>query len=67
MQSWFLQKMLSYLVDRLREPSTWAALSAALAASLHLTFSNAFLQAFVTFGVALAALLGVIMKEGISK
>jgi hypothetical protein len=56
-----------YVLDRLGEASTWAAITAGLAGSLHVDFNGDFKSAFMAFGLAGAALLGVMIKEGWSK
>ena len=67
MENWLLGRAISYGLQRLREPSTWAALAAALAASLHTQFNSDFTNAFITVGVAVSALIAIVAKEGASK
>lgn len=67
MENWFLKQAVRYGIDRLREPSTWAAIAAAISLDLHWQPSPDLKSAFITLGVAFAAFLGVIMKEGVRK
>ena len=67
METWLLGRAISYGLQRLREPSTWSALAATLAASLHTQFNTDFTNGFITLGVAFAALLGVFLREGATR
>ena len=65
MNSWLMTTAISWARGRLSEASTWASVAAALAASLHTNFNTDATQSFITLGVALAAFLGVVVKEGV--
>lgn len=67
MENWLITLGFKYLARRLREPSTWAAIAAALAGSLHVQFNGDFSKAFISAGLALAAVLGIILNEGVTK
>ena len=67
METWLLGRAISYGLQRLREPSSWSALAAMLAASLHMQFNSDFTNGFITLGVAFAALLGVFLREGATR
>ena len=67
MESWLLGRAISYGLERLKEPSSWSALAATLAASLHTQFNSDFTNGFITLGVAFAALLGIFLREGATK
>jgi len=56
-----------YALDRLKEPSTWAAIAAAIAGSIHIYFNQDFTNSFVAFGLAFSTLLGIALKEGVNK
>jgi hypothetical protein len=64
MGSLLLKAAGSYFVDRLQEPSTWAAIAAAIAGATQVSFNGDFKGAFIAFGLAGATLLGVFLKEG---
>jgi len=67
MDSWLFRQGLNYAVGRLQEPSTWAAIAAGMATSWNMQFNNDFTHALVSAGMALAVLLGVVLKEGVRK
>ncbi len=54
----------SYVLGRLGEASTWASLVAWGGAELHIQTNADFNTALVHFGLAAAALAGVLVKEG---
>jgi hypothetical protein len=54
----------AYALARLGEASTWSTLVAWSSAELHIQTSGDFNTAFVHFGLAAAALAGVLIKEG---
>jgi hypothetical protein len=56
-----------YVLHRLGEASTWASIAAAIALESHVQFSSDFSNKFAVAGVALAALLGVVIKDGWQK
>lgn len=53
---------LTYLLDRLREPSTWAAIAALLVA-FHGPLAQGVSEHITTTGTAIAGLLGVLLGE----
>lgn len=53
---------MSWIIARLREPSTYAGIAALLGA-FGLTFDDSFVQAFSAFGVAAGGLLAVILGD----
>lgn len=53
---------MSYLISRLREPSTYAGI-AALAAALGLSVSAEWVQAVSALGAAVAGVVAMAMKE----
>ena len=53
---------MSYLIDRLKEPSTWAGLAGALVA-FHISIDPGLWQHIVDFGIAAAGLAGVLIPE----
>ena len=65
MNSWLISTAVNWSLSRLSEASTWASIAAALAASLHTNFNADATQSFITLGVALAAFLGIVVKEGV--
>ena len=67
MENWLLGRIIGYGLNRLKEPSTWAALAATLAASLHTQFNTDFTNGFITVGVAISALIAILAKEGATK
>ncbi len=53
-----------WLIDRLREPSTWAALAASgVLALVGLDPQSDLWRAIVSVGTAVAGLIGVILRE----
>lgn len=54
--------LLNWVVERLKEPSTYAGL-AIVARSLHLQFTQPQQSAIVTAGIAFAGLLAVLIPE----
>jgi hypothetical protein len=50
------------LVDRLKEPSSWAAIAAAFAA-FGITIPNDWVHAISLVGAGLASILGIVLKE----
>lgn len=67
MENLLLKMGVKYALARLSEASTWAAIAAGMAGYLHLSFNADFKSAFVGLGLAVATLLGVIIKEGVKK
>lgn len=54
--------MFDWIINRLKEPSTWAGL-AGLLGSAGITFSADLNAAFTTAGVAVASLIAIILHE----
>ncbi len=67
MSSLLMRMALDYFLKRLSEASTWAAIAAGLAGSLHVQFSGDFTKALISFGLAGSVLLGIMLKEGVKK
>jgi hypothetical protein len=63
MNSMLIKMAISYAMNRLKEASTWASFAAVLAGSFHMHFTGDLTTAFISFGLAFTALLGVIIKE----
>ncbi len=55
--------MIDYILDRLREPSTYAGLAGVLAA-LHVNLDPGLWQVMVDAGVALAGIAAFFVQEG---
>lgn len=53
---------MNYILSRLKEPSTWAAISA-IAVGFGVTIDADLLQALCTAGAAIAAVLAILVKE----
>ena len=66
MNSWLISTTINWAIARLVEPSTWAGCAASLAAALHTSLNTDFTNGFITAGVAISALLSIILKEGVS-
>lgn len=68
-----LNFIIQYIKDRFngtdiwKEPSTYGSIAAILAGLLSVQFTPQFIQAFEVLGVAVFGLIGVILKEGITK
>ncbi|MFZ0837056.1 MAG: hypothetical protein WAM77_06360 [Xanthobacteraceae bacterium] len=58
--------LVNYLIDRLKEPSTYAGLGTVFAA-LGLHFSNAQVSAIVSLSLAIGGVLSVFLPEAKSK
>lgn len=56
---------MSYILSRLREPSTYAG-AAAIAAAFGLSVSAEWVQAVSALGAAVAGVAAVVLKEGVS-
>lgn len=56
---------MSYILSRLREPSTYAG-AAAIAAAFGLSVSAEWVQAVSALGAAVAGVAAVVMREGTS-
>ena len=54
--------MVHYILARLKEPSTWAAI-ATVAVGLGITIEADLLQAICTAGAAVAAVVAILVKE----
>ena len=54
--------MVQYILSRLKEPSTWAAI-ATVAVGLGITIDAELVQAICTAGAAIAAVLAILIKE----
>ena len=54
--------MVQYVLSRLKEPSTWAAI-ATVAVGLGITIDAELVQAICTAGAAIAAVLAILIKE----
>lgn len=67
MQNMLIRMAGKYALDRLGESSTWAAIAAALATQYHVNFSNSFVNSFVGAGVAVSALIAIVVKDGWQK
>jgi hypothetical protein len=63
----FTKLALDWAVARAKEPSTWNGLALTIAASLHVAFNPNFQSALAALGVAIGGLLGVVLKEGVTK
>lgn len=52
----------SKVIDRLKEPSTWASLAIILSA-FGINLEGELLQAITQVGIGIAAVLGIVLKE----
>ena len=56
-------KFISYITDRLKEGSSWAAILAFVAAQFNLQLSDDVSHWFVQLGVCLAAGVAILLKD----
>lgn len=55
--------MLDYIINQLKQPSTWLGLISVVGGAFGWTVSADLTQSIVALGVALAGLIGVIYRE----
>lgn len=63
MQSWIVE----YVLSRLAESSTWRGIVLSLAGAAGWNLSDTKVTAIVSFGVALAGLLGAVLPDKLKK
>jgi anaerobic glycerol-3-phosphate dehydrogenase len=60
-----LQNMVvSWVMSRMKEPSTWAGIAVSLGTAMHVTWTADAVTNFTNLGIALAGLVAVVAKDG---